>query len=914
MKKVTIILVLFLSCIVMPSSAKDIFKIGLQTVTDDKDQTSVYDYELTGGSATYYKSLNMLVLFNTSITNNHITVYEDLTISIYGTASIVSGESGCIEVANGKSITIRNYSSDITCAMSMKSNGGALIALGDKSKCTVSGLTVSGEGTYGVKGNAIYNSAKLSLRDNGELKVKGTAGSVIGLGLLDANISTTGAFFSYDTHDIRNQSTLDVYINTVTLVPPTTYGVEFFGEEISSANYKRLSYDEHVTAGQVTYDIYNRVLTLDGVTMTMRNKTPAKFIINNTRNDEVTICLKGTNEIYADNNTEATFYSPGKSSAITVRGQENGTAGSRPSLTINGGSYGFYGFGKLNICKKGYWNADLSFKTIYNDCVYGWDEVSLYAANVSFESSYGMPIKGVRTLNFKGCGVVGPTNAYYDLDTKDCRIYSPSGESQTTRSLEVQRVTTYGLFIGKSWLHSGNRSNYTIGVKSGKVARPNSVVELRNAVIDGPIVFSPDEDDSSQSLSLWLYGDNNKIQANYPIGGITSTGSLSITGAEGTSKMAKGTLTIENIYQDVNNGSAIAIMPDTNDGQVWLSISNTNVFCDYGSAIDGTVNSNITIRNSNVSTYDGISGFKSMTLEDCYINTPDNGYYNNSFRAVYDRYGNEAQRVYVKAAEVYPLAINGIRLNQDNYLNSSAIGVDPRVFEYDPETNVLTLDECNLNGTYGLETFDDITINCAFNSRLSCNDDALIVHKGTTTLTGNGKLVFDSSCKGCSIEKNAKLEMRNANVIFSGGDYDSAISGDNSNWAEVTINHSTVTFQASGNEPTMKNIKTLNLRSCEINNDGVESTKRLWFNEDAGGVVAGNGGLTNGPIYIRPTSLWGDINGDGEVNTTDVTALYNVIFGTDTTTDRSICDLDYNSEINTSDVTLLYNIIFGTAK
>ena len=60
----------------------------------------------------------------------------------------------------------------------------------------------------------------------------------------------------------------------------------------------------------------------------------------------------------------------------------------------------------------------------------------------------------------------------------------------------------------------------------------------------------------------------------------------------------------------------------------------------------------------------------------------------------------------------------------------------------------------------------------------------------------------------------------------------------------------------------------------------------------------------------------GDINRDGEVNTTDVTVLYNVIFGTDTTTDREICNIDddTNGDVNTTDVTALYNIIFGTGK
>ena len=81
----------------------------------------------------------------------------------------------------------------------------------------------------------------------------------------------------------------------------------------------------------------------------------------------------------------------------------------------------------------------------------------------------------------------------------------------------------------------------------------------------------------------------------------------------------------------------------------------------------------------------------------------------------------------------------------------------------------------------------------------------------------------------------------------------------------------------------------------------------------SGGLVtAGGTEWAYGRVVIRPTALLGYINCDGEVNTTDVTALYNVIFGTAILTSKSVCDLDNNGEVNTSDVTTLYNIIFGT--
>ena len=59
----------------------------------------------------------------------------------------------------------------------------------------------------------------------------------------------------------------------------------------------------------------------------------------------------------------------------------------------------------------------------------------------------------------------------------------------------------------------------------------------------------------------------------------------------------------------------------------------------------------------------------------------------------------------------------------------------------------------------------------------------------------------------------------------------------------------------------------------------------------------------------------GDIDNSMDINTTDVTGLYNMIFGTDTTTEPVIGDIDGSGGApNTTDVTALYNIIFGTAK
>ena len=58
----------------------------------------------------------------------------------------------------------------------------------------------------------------------------------------------------------------------------------------------------------------------------------------------------------------------------------------------------------------------------------------------------------------------------------------------------------------------------------------------------------------------------------------------------------------------------------------------------------------------------------------------------------------------------------------------------------------------------------------------------------------------------------------------------------------------------------------------------------------------------------RPTT--GDVNGDGSVNVTDVTALVNMILGIEPK-DETLADVDGNGLVNVSDVTALVNLILG---
>jgi hypothetical protein len=62
---------------------------------------------------------------------------------------------------------------------------------------------------------------------------------------------------------------------------------------------------------------------------------------------------------------------------------------------------------------------------------------------------------------------------------------------------------------------------------------------------------------------------------------------------------------------------------------------------------------------------------------------------------------------------------------------------------------------------------------------------------------------------------------------------------------------------------------------------------------------------------IENTSLFGDVDGNGSVNTSDVNKLVNFILGKDKDIDSDVSDMDRNNSINISDVTKLVNSILG---
>ena len=263
---------------------------------------------------------------------------------------------------------------------------------------------------------------------------------------------------------------------------------------------------------------------------------------------------------------------------------------------------------------------------------------------------------------------------------------------------------------------------------------------------------------------------------------------------------------------------------------------------------------------------------------------------------------SSSSEVALVPAHHYGVSIGG-RLQFSDANTSFDWGVSPYVeygtVTYNPEKKVLTLDNATIDisslrdAAAGIDIWgfdsETLSINYILLNTIKCSKKTGVTHSGISSKAGNLSFQgikrdgYDASLRiydganGIIGTVKSSLDMKDANATIHGG-----ISG----FGSMTMDNCYISVPENGYYDTDK------LAVCSRD-----------------GSVANDVSIKVGKLLLR-----GDINGDGFVNTTDVTVLYNVIFGTDTTTDRTICDLDGKGDINTTDVTELYNIMFGTAE
>ena len=112
----------------------------------------------------------------------------------------------------------------------------------------------------------------------------------------------------------------------------------------------------------------------------------------------------------------------------------------------------------------------------------------------------------------------------------------------------------------------------------------------------------------------------------------------------------------------------------------------------------------------------------------------------------------------------------------------------------------------------------------------------------------------------------------------------------------------------------VKELKKLGAELFSSNNGGASAYTDNFFWIVSGGTQGNELHIDNVFLYkdstLQPTLKHGDVNRDGNVNVSDVTALINMILGV-LDKDEESADVNNDGNVNVSDVTALINIILG---
>ncbi|MBQ3960162.1 MAG: BspA family leucine-rich repeat surface protein, partial [Muribaculaceae bacterium] len=258
----------------------------------------------------------------------------------------------------------------------------------------------------------------------------------------------------------------------------------------------------------------------------------------------------------------------------------------------------------------------------------------------------------------------------------------------------------------------------------------------------------------------------------------------------------------------------------------------------------------------------------------------------------------------------YDLWINGVQVTYANQNGVTGPGISGSV-TYDPSTNTLTLN----NATIDQGGLSVVAISTAYGSpanfkiklvgtnKILANFNSIAINAkesqgftlyGSGTLDCGGALYLDahdhltnhatvSYIKDCSVHIDQIMSE----------EYEECLTIDN---ADVTTEYLSVGSDHNG-------YKGLDLVNC-------------YVALPANGVVSNYGYITvdgnewQGHVEIKRSGIAGDVNGDGRVNVSDVTALINMILGI-TPMDQTRADVNGDTKVNVSDVTALITIILG---
>jgi hypothetical protein len=420
---------------------------------------------------------------------------------------------------------------------------------------------------------------------------------------------------------------------------------------------------------------------------------------------------------------------------------------------------------------------------------------------------------------------------------------------------------------------------------------------------------------NSDGVKVNLVGDNT-ISARGAAGGmflydnavITGEGKLTVTSAYATGVYLRGPATISGCTLDVTGYTRgiVGSYVDIPSKEIW-----------------GT---DLTIDNASVTTQVTGNGYptyslNSLTLKDCAILQPQGAYfYANKHNIVFSRTLSDIKdKIVIGKVVDYGVNVGTVAVDNTNNEDITGEGISGWV-SYDPDTKTLTLHNATISSDKPLKytvihfSEDDMTLNLVGNNSVSTSGDMVkaIKFRGNGTITGSGKLT--ARCDnieativlgGNTTISNCTLDIKSKGASCIAGKYINH-AGYASWGSDVVIDNANITAETQENQPPLLHFKSLTLKDC-----GIVDPAGAAFDAEKHQIIGKNGNEVTGKIVIsNSTAATGDINADGQVNVTDVTALINRVLGTASYSD-AVCDLNGDGVVNVSDVTALINIILS---
>ncbi len=272
--------------------------------------------------------------------------------------------------------------------------------------------------------------------------------------------------------------------------------------------------------------------------------------------------------------------------------------------------------------------------------------------------------------------------------------------------------------------------------------------------------------------------------------------------------------------------------------------------------------------------------------------------------------------VYIEnTATLYNLWINGVMVTSLNCSNLSVIDGVSGTVTYTPGTNTLKLSNATIVSTTStdlaaniINQISDLKINVIGTNTLrdTSGSSASLVASESTSITGTGEVNFISTQKtGCRVGDGKTLTISGgAKVNISGLNYGLFGSGTTS---KLVVSGATTKLTAKGTN----NASIYRMKATLNNGLAITEPAGAYFNS-AGTVVSSGGMIISGTnvVISKPTAMRGDVDNNGTVNISDVTALINYLLTHDATNvNVSGADCDQSGSVTISDVTVLINYL-----